>query len=92
MPRDLQRDAEALREQYEPDADDLTPMRRNDLLARHPDVSVRDLDTAAELIMFTVEMNTHKLMADPRVVTGFNPLWKDLVYPIVVDRSNGAKR
>jgi len=31
-----------------------------------------------------------KLMADPRVVTGFNPLWKDLVYPIVVDRSNGA--
>lgn len=32
-----------------------------------------------------------KLMADPRVVTGFNPLWKDLVYPIVVDRSNGAR-
>ena len=31
-----------------------------------------------------------KLMADPRVVTGFNPLWKDLVYPIVVDRSAGA--
>jgi glutamate-1-semialdehyde aminotransferase len=29
-------------------------------------------------------------MADPRVVTGFNPLWKDLVYPIVVDRSKGA--
>lgn len=32
-----------------------------------------------------------KRMADPRVVTGFNPLWKDLVYPIVVDRSKGAK-
>jgi amino acid adenylation domain-containing protein len=31
-----------------------------------------------------------KVMADPRVVTGFNPLWKDLVYPIVVDRSKGA--
>lgn len=31
-----------------------------------------------------------KVMADPRVVTGFNPLWKDLVYPIVVDRSSGA--
>lgn len=29
-------------------------------------------------------------MADPRVVTGFNPAWKDLVYPIVADRSNGA--
>ncbi len=30
-------------------------------------------------------------MADPRVVTGFNPLWKDLVYPIVADRSDGAR-
>jgi amino acid adenylation domain-containing protein len=30
------------------------------------------------------------LMADPRVVTGFNPLWKDLVYPIVAERSKGA--
>ncbi|WP_395369161.1 TetR/AcrR family transcriptional regulator [Streptomyces tubercidicus] len=37
-----------------------------DLLARHPDVGVRAVDTAAELIVFTVEMNTHKLMADPR--------------------------
>jgi AcrR family transcriptional regulator len=37
-----------------------------DLLARHPDVHVRDLDMAAELIVFTVELNTHKLMADPR--------------------------
>lgn len=39
-----------------------------DLLARHPDVEVRDLDTAAELIVFTVEINTHKLMADPRAI------------------------
>jgi AcrR family transcriptional regulator len=39
-----------------------------DLLARHPDVRVNDLDTAAELILFTVEMNTHKLMADPRAI------------------------
>lgn len=39
-----------------------------ELLARHPDVRVRDLDTAAELILFTVEMNTHKLMADPRSI------------------------
>ena len=30
-------------------------------------------------------------MADPRVVTGFNPLWKDLVFPIVADRSEGAR-
>ena len=34
--------------------------------------------------------DNRKVMADPRVVTGFNPLWKDLVYPIVVDRSKGA--
>jgi hypothetical protein len=39
-----------------------------DILARHPDVRVRDLDTAAELIVFTVETNTHKLMADPRSI------------------------
>ncbi|MDQ0775326.1 AcrR family transcriptional regulator [Streptomyces aurantiacus] len=39
-----------------------------DLLARHPDVQVRHLDTAAELIVFTIELNTHKLMADPRGV------------------------
>lgn len=39
-----------------------------DLLARHPDVRVTDLDTAAELIVFTVEINTHKLMADPRPI------------------------
>ncbi|MFF3484062.1 TetR/AcrR family transcriptional regulator [Streptomyces sp. NPDC002701] len=39
-----------------------------DLLARHPDVRVRDLGTAAELIVFTVEVNTHKLMADPRTI------------------------
>ncbi|MEU6604100.1 TetR/AcrR family transcriptional regulator [Streptomyces shenzhenensis] len=37
-----------------------------DLLARHPDVHVQDLDTAAELIVFTVETNTHKLMAYSR--------------------------
>ncbi|MBO9661972.1 non-ribosomal peptide synthetase/type I polyketide synthase [Dokdonella sp.] len=30
-------------------------------------------------------------MADPRVVTGFNPLWKELVYPLVVERSKGAR-
>ena len=38
----------------------------------------------------TFSQQHRRLMADPRVVTGFNPLWKDLVYPIVVDRSKGA--
>ncbi|WNI20465.1 TetR/AcrR family transcriptional regulator [Streptomyces sp. ITFR-16] len=41
----------------------------HDVLARHPDVRVRDLGLAAELIVTTVEMNTHKLMADPRTTS-----------------------
>ncbi|MGA7965310.1 MAG: amino acid adenylation domain-containing protein, partial [Gammaproteobacteria bacterium] len=32
-----------------------------------------------------------QVMADPRVVTGFDPRWKEMVYPIVVDRSRGAR-
>ncbi|MFD8089258.1 TetR/AcrR family transcriptional regulator [Streptomyces malaysiensis] len=39
-----------------------------DVFSRHPDVRVRDLDTAAELTVFTVEMNTHKLMAAPQTI------------------------
>ncbi|MEO6733666.1 MAG: amino acid adenylation domain-containing protein [Ferruginibacter sp.] len=30
-------------------------------------------------------------MADPRVVSGFKPLTKDIVYPLVVNRSSGSK-
>ncbi len=30
-------------------------------------------------------------MADPRVVTGFSPLTKELIYPIVVNRSKGSR-
>ncbi|MFD9701038.1 TetR/AcrR family transcriptional regulator [Lentzea sp. NPDC059081] len=37
-----------------------------DLLGRHPDVRVRDLSAAAELIVFTVEVNTHRLAAFPQ--------------------------
>jgi AcrR family transcriptional regulator len=39
-----------------------------DLFARHPDVRVRNLDIAAELIVFTVELNTHRLAAFARTV------------------------
>jgi AcrR family transcriptional regulator len=49
-----------------------------DLLARHPDVKVQDLDTAAELITFTVEINTHRLMADPNAIA-VEALEKELV-------------
>jgi hypothetical protein len=37
-----------------------------DILLRHPDIHVGDPDIAADLILFTVEVNTHKFMADPR--------------------------
>jgi AcrR family transcriptional regulator len=37
-----------------------------DVLARHPDVHVGDVDVAADIVLFTVEMNTHKFMAAPR--------------------------
>ncbi|MER8094897.1 TetR/AcrR family transcriptional regulator [Streptomyces goshikiensis] len=36
-----------------------------EVFSRHPDVQVQDLDMAAELVVGTVEMNTHKLMATP---------------------------
>jgi glutamate-1-semialdehyde aminotransferase/malonyl CoA-acyl carrier protein transacylase/acyl carrier protein len=31
------------------------------------------------------------IMADPRVVSGFKPLTKELVYPIVIEKSNGNR-
>ncbi len=30
-------------------------------------------------------------LADPRTVSGFNPTFKEMIYPIVVDRSSGTK-
>ncbi|MEM1320999.1 MAG: amino acid adenylation domain-containing protein [Bacteroidota bacterium] len=30
-------------------------------------------------------------LADPRAITGFNKLWKDMIYQIAVERSKGAK-
>ncbi|MFZ4394258.1 MAG: amino acid adenylation domain-containing protein [Kiritimatiellia bacterium] len=31
------------------------------------------------------------VLADPRVVTGFRPMLKEIIYPLAVDRSQGAK-
>jgi tetracycline repressor-like protein len=39
-----------------------------DVIVRHPDSHVGDPDVAAEIVLFTVEVNTHKFMADPRTV------------------------
>jgi amino acid adenylation domain-containing protein len=30
-------------------------------------------------------------LADPRTVSGFKPVWKEMIYPIVVERSSGSK-
>lgn len=38
---------------------------------------------------YTGEHRAH--YADPRAVAGFNPLWKEMVYPIVSERSKGSK-
>ncbi len=32
-----------------------------------------------------------KVLSDPRAVSGFKQVWKEIVYPIVTDRSSGAK-
>ncbi len=39
-----------------------------DLFSRHPDVHVADIDAAAELIVFTVELNTHRIAAFPQAM------------------------
>jgi len=39
-----------------------------DVIVRHPDIHVGDPDVAAEIILFTVEMNTHKFMAAPQAI------------------------
>lgn len=53
----------------------------DDFIARYNERTVRSK---------TFSQAHRRRMADPRVVTGFNPLWKELVYPIVVERSHGA--
>jgi amino acid adenylation domain-containing protein len=63
---------------------DFTPAQRdwlNDFIERYNARSEKSK---------TFSQQNRKIMADPRVATGFNPLWKDLVYPIVVDRSQGV--
>jgi AcrR family transcriptional regulator len=40
-----------------------------DVIVAHPDIHVGDPDVAADIILFTVEMNTHKFMAAPRTTS-----------------------
>ncbi|MEV7289810.1 TetR/AcrR family transcriptional regulator [Streptomyces sp. NPDC093252] len=52
--------------------------RVREVLARHPDVRVQDLDVAAQLVVGTVEMNVHMTLATPNAVSG-NRLEGELV-------------
>jgi AcrR family transcriptional regulator len=40
-----------------------------DIIVRHPDIDVGDPGIAAELVLLTVEINTHKFMAGPRTAS-----------------------
>ncbi|MCB9169812.1 MAG: amino acid adenylation domain-containing protein [Flavobacteriales bacterium] len=64
--------------------DDLTPEQR----AWFDDLVDRYTRRTAKSKAFTQE--NRKVMADPRVVTGFRPQIKELTYQVVVDRSQGC--
>ena len=63
----------------------LTPRQqaRLDAFIRRYNARTAGSKTAAEA--------SRERLADPRVVTGFRPLVKELVYPILVNRSRGAR-
>ncbi|HEX7603468.1 MAG TPA: aminotransferase class III-fold pyridoxal phosphate-dependent enzyme, partial [Polyangiaceae bacterium] len=64
---------------------DMTPQQR----ARY-DAFVRRY-TAKTKASKAQQQENRKVLADPRVVTGFRPAIKELVYQIVIDRSHGSK-
>jgi amino acid adenylation domain-containing protein len=39
----------------------------------------------------TFTQEYRKVLADPRVVSGFRPQWKEMIYSIVTDRSSGSR-
>lgn len=76
------------------------PQVRIDLTTTGAELSPRQVAFIAELCQqycartkgskaFTAK--NRALLADPRVVSGFKPVYKEMVYPIVVERSSGAK-
>jgi amino acid adenylation domain-containing protein len=66
-------------------SDELLPQQRARL-----DAFIRRYTTRTKSSKRFAQEN-RKINADPRVVTGFRPAVKELVYPIVVDRSAGSK-
>ena len=64
---------------------DLTPhqvKRLDELIARH---------TKRTANLKALTQAYRQVLADPRVVSGFRPQWKEIVYPIVTERSQGSR-
>ncbi len=66
-------------------ANSITPQQENFL----KDLIERYNTKTAKSKAYTNESRTY--MADPRVVSGFKPLTKELIYPIVINKSKGSK-
>jgi glutamate-1-semialdehyde aminotransferase/acyl carrier protein len=66
-------------------ADELTPAQRSRL-----DSFIQRYNAKTAGSKRSTQQNRMHL-ADPRAVSGFRPLLKELVYPIVVDRSSGSR-
>jgi glutamate-1-semialdehyde aminotransferase/acyl carrier protein len=65
--------------------DQLTPRQRAKLLALIRRYTARTKESKR----FTQE--NRAALADPRVVTGFRPVLKELIYPVVISRSKGSR-
>ncbi|MGD8361124.1 MAG: amino acid adenylation domain-containing protein [Gemmatimonadota bacterium] len=68
--------------------------------ARREGVEERQQEAIAELTEAVVKKTgkskefvaeTRRLLADPRSIVGFRSDWKDLVYPLVMDRAKGSR-
>ncbi len=64
---------------------ELTPQQRAHLDALASRSSARTAKSK------NLAQQNRKHFADPRSVSGFRPFWKELIYPIVAERSAGAK-
>lgn len=62
--------------------DDIQRAHLDDLLSRYVERTPGSRESAQRY---------REWHADPRTASGFNPLWKEMVYPIVVNRSKGAR-
>jgi amino acid adenylation domain-containing protein len=65
--------------------DDFTPVQRHALQRLIEQYTARTAKSKA------MAQDFRKVLADPRVVSGFRPLWKEIVYPIHTNRSKGSR-